>query len=289
MTTLKEIASRCGVSATTVSNVLSGKPKVSEETRQKILEEVKRTGYQPNYMAQGLRIQKTHTIGIIAEDICQFSTPDLLDGIMIKLEEAGYRATVKNLRLYSRWGDRWYDMDREYHSVFDPALQELLAAKVDGIIHVAGHGRPIHVYPNDFEKPVVMAYAYSESSQIPSIVLDDEQGSYAMVKHLLSLGHKRIGFISGRADNIHSQLRIAGYQKALYESKILYDPSLVVYGNWDKKTGYEETAHLLQQAPDVSAIFCISDEMSGGVLQYLREQHIEVPGKISVVSFDNRA
>ena len=73
MVTLKEIAQECNVSATTVSNILNGKPKVSEETRLKVLDVVKRRGYQPNYIAQGLRNQKTRTIGIIAEDIAPVS------------------------------------------------------------------------------------------------------------------------------------------------------------------------------------------------------------------------
>ena len=76
MVTVKEIARECKVSPTTVSNILNGKPKVSEETRQRVLEAVDKMGYRPNYIAQGLRNRKTKTIGIIAEDIAQFSTPE---------------------------------------------------------------------------------------------------------------------------------------------------------------------------------------------------------------------
>lgn len=94
MVTLKEIAQECNVSATTVSNILNGKPKVSEETRLKVLDVVKRRGYQPNYIAQGLRNQKTRTIGIIAEDIAQFSTPGMIESIMAFCEEKGYRTIV---------------------------------------------------------------------------------------------------------------------------------------------------------------------------------------------------
>ncbi|MCR5031771.1 MAG: LacI family transcriptional regulator [Lachnospiraceae bacterium] len=288
MTTIKEIAQTCGVSVTTVSNVLAGKNKVSPETRQKILDEVKRTGYQPNFMAQGLRGSRTRTVGIIAEDICQFTTPGLLDGIMMQLEEEGYRATIKNLRLYSRWSDRWYDLEEKYRSVFDPAVQELLASRVDGIIHVAGHARVIPVYPRDLEKPVVMAYAYSESAQIPSIVPDDEQGGYSMTKYLLSKGHKRIGVLAGREDNIHSKLRIDGYRKALEETGLSFDPDLLVYANWNKQSGYAQTRQLLKQSPNLSAIFCLSDEMAGGALEYLRDRQIDVPGQISLAGFDNR-
>ncbi len=82
MVTLKEIAQECNVSATTVSNILNGRPKVSEGTRQKVMEVVQRRGYQPDYIAQGLRRKKTNCIGIIAEEIDQFTTPEILEGIM---------------------------------------------------------------------------------------------------------------------------------------------------------------------------------------------------------------
>ena len=134
MVTLKEIAQECNVSATTVSNILNGKPKVSEETRLKVLDVVKRRGYQPNYIAQGLRNQKTRTIGIIAEDIAQFSTPGMIESIMAFCEEKGYRTIVQNLRLYARWQESWFNNEEAYRSVLEPALQELRSIKVDGFM-----------------------------------------------------------------------------------------------------------------------------------------------------------
>ena len=153
MVTLKEIAQECNVSATTVSNILNGKPKVSEETRLKVLDVVKRRGYQPNYIAQGLRNQKTRTIGIIAEDIAQFSTPGMIESIMAFCEEKGYRTIVQNLRLYARWQESWFNNEEAYRSVLEPALQELRSIKVDGLIYVAGHARIIHFFKEDLSMP----------------------------------------------------------------------------------------------------------------------------------------
>ena len=126
MITVKEIARRCGVSATTVSNILNGKPKVSEETRQRVLDVIRETGYQPNYIAQGLRNRKTRMIGIIAEDIAQFSTPPIIEGMMEFFESRGYRTIVQNLRLYARWSDQWYEKDAEYHSILDPDFRSFV-------------------------------------------------------------------------------------------------------------------------------------------------------------------
>ena len=114
MITIKEIARECNVSPTTVSNILNGKPKVSQETKERVLETVNRLGYRPNYIAQGLRNQKTKMIGIIAEDIAQFTTPEIVEGIMSYCEENGYRSIVKNLRLYARWSDSWYNKEADH-------------------------------------------------------------------------------------------------------------------------------------------------------------------------------
>ncbi len=286
MVTLKEIAKECNVSATTVSNILNGKPKVSQETRKRVLEIVEKRGYKPNYIAQGLRNQKTRMIGIIAEDITQFSTPGIVEGIMVYCEEKGYRTMVQNLRLYARWHDSWYDNDRAYRSVLDPAMQELKSIKVDGVIYVAGHARVIPCFPEGLSIPSVMAYAYSGLPNMPSVIIDDEQGSYDMVKYLISMGHRKIGVLSGRADNIHTQKRLLGYQKALYEEKILFNPHWVAYGDWERKSGYHMTKSLINAG--VTAIFCLADRMAGGVYDYLDEVGMKVGKDISVSGFDNQ-
>ena len=286
MITLKEIAKECNVSTTTVSNILNGKPKVGEETKRKVLEVMQQRGYQPNYIAQGLRRQKTKMIGIIAEDIAQFTTPGIVEGIMGYCEERGYRTIVQNMRLYARWHDSWYDNEKDYHSILDPALQELLSIKVDGVIYIAGHARVIRCFPEDFPVPAVMVYGYTKDPKVPSVVLDDESGAYEMVKYLISKGHRRIGVIGGRADNIHTQKRILGYQKALFEAKILFNPEWVRYAKWDRESGYTESAFLVEAG--VTAMFCMSDRMAGGVYQYLEEKGMRVGVDVSVGGFDNQ-
>lgn len=286
MVTLKEIAEKCNVSVTTVSNILNGKARAGEETKKRVLEVVKEMGYQPNYIAQGLRNSKTRTIGIIAEDIAQFTTPGIIEGIMEYCEGKGYRTVVQNLRLYARWKDKWYNNDDAYHSILDPALQELLSLKVDGVIYIAGHARVVQAFPSKFSLPAVMAYAYSDSPDIPTIGIDDEKSAYELVKHLLDMGHRRIGIIGGISSNIHTQKRLLGYQKALFDAKVLYEPGLVRYGDFERETGYEEAKTLIEAG--VSAIFCMTDRSAGGVYDYLEEIGMVVGKDISVVGFDDQ-
>lgn len=286
MVTIKDIAQKCNVSATTVSNILNGKAKAGKETRDLVMQTVKEMGYQPNYIAQGLRNSRTKTIGIIAEDIAQFSTPKIIEGIMEYCEGKGYRTIVQNLRLYARWSDQWYDKDKDYHAILDPVLQEMVSLKVDGIIYLAGHARVIHCFPKNFRIPAVMAYAYTDSEKVPSVAIDDTASAYEIVKYLLDMGHRKIGVIGGRSDNIHTQKRLLGYQKALFEAQVLFDPELVRYGNWERESGYLESSGLLAQG--VTAFFCMTDRIAGGVYDRLEENGLTVGKDISVAGFDDQ-
>ena len=286
MVTIKEIAKECGVSTATVSNSLNGKKNVGEETRARVMAVVERTGYKLNYIAQGLRKQKTQTIGIIAEDIGQFTTPEMIEGVMEVCEENGYRTIVQNLRFYSRWNDIWFDNETMCNSVMEPAVQEMASIRVDGIIYIAGHARNISRFPTEYNIPSVLAYAYSQDDEVPSVVIDDEDAARVIVKYLIDHGHKKIGVLAGEQDNLHAQLRVRGYQKALYDAGILYDPELVVYAGWGKEFGYKDSAKILSKG--VTAVFCMSDQIAGGLYQYLFEHKMQAGKDISVVGFDNQ-
>jgi LacI family transcriptional regulator len=283
--TQKEIARICGVSTSTISNILNGKKKVSEATRQKVLEVVRQTGYHPNYFAQGMRKQKTNIVGIISEDLVQFSSPPIIERIMAYCEDMNYRTILINMRMYDKWKSTWYNDDEKLLSVLRPAIRELLSIKVDGIIYVAGHSRVISCFPDDFEIPVIIVYTYTTSAKFPSVVIDDEKGGYDMTRYLISMGHRKIGVIAGVADNLHTQKRSEGYMKALSEEKLPYDPALIRYGDWKRPSGYREVEHLIKQG--VTAIFCMNDDMAAGVYDYLYDHGLVVGEDISVAGYDN--
>lgn len=286
MVTLKEIAQTCGVSISTVSNILNGKPKVGEDTKQKVLEVVKQTGYQPNYFAQGMRKQKTRIIGIIVEDLNVFSTVPIVEAIMAHCEDQNYRTVLVNLRLYDKWQDTWYNDEEKFQSVLQPSIKELLSIKVDGIIYVAGHCRIINCFSDDFEIPGILVYGISKSPRFTSIVIDDERGGYDITNYLISMGHRKIGVISGTPDNFHTIKRSLGYQKALFEAKILYNPDLIRYGDWMRPSGYKEMECLAKE--DITAVFCMNDIMTAGAYDYLYEHGLRVGQDISLVGYDNK-
>lgn len=285
MVTLKEIAQMCNVSITTVSNVLNGKPKVSEKTRQRIFEVVKQTGYQPNYFAQGMRKQKTRILGIIVEDLELFSTPAMVGSIMEFCDNNNYRTILVNMRLYTRWQDTWFSDEKKIQTVLEPIIQELISIKVDGIMYVAGHCRIINYFREDFTIPVLIVYALSASLRFPSVVFDDEKGGYDITKYLVSMGHRNIGVIAGRVGNLHTHNRILGYQRALYEEKVLFNPGWVKHGDWMRESGYIQAGQLMKE--DITAIFCMNDLMAAGAYDYLYDNHITVGQDISIVGYDN--
>lgn len=116
--------------------------------------------------------------------------------------------------------------------------------------------------------------------------MDDKKAAYEIVQYIISKGHRKIGVIGGKADNIHTQQRLLGYQKALFENQILYNPSWIRYARWDKNSAYQEAKELLKT--DVTAVFCMSDRMAGGVYQYLAEQGLRAGEDIAVAGFDNQ-
>lgn len=286
MITLKGIAQTCGVSISTVSNILNGKTNASESTRRKVLEVVQQTGYQPNYFAQGMRKQKTRIIGIIVEDLDVFSTTPIVEAIMADCEDRNYRTILVNLRLYDKWQDAWYNDEMKLHSVLQPSIKELLSIKVDAIIYIAGHCRVINCFSDDFPIPAVVVYGISKSPKFPSVVIDDEKGGYDVAKYLISMGHRKIAVIAGAADNLHTQKRILGYQKSLFEAGILYNPSLVRFGDWMRPSGYREMELLAME--DITAVFCLNDIMAAGVYDYLYEHGIKVGQDLSLAGYDNK-
>lgn len=286
MTTLKEIAQICGVTTSTVSNVLNGKRNVGEETRKKIMEVVAQTEYQPNYFAQGMRKTKTRMIGIITEDLYEFSTTPIVETIMSYCEEYNFRTILTNMRLYDKWQDTWYHDEERFQSVFKPALQQHLSIRVDGILYIAGHCRHINCFPEHFNIPAIVVYGLSQNPDFPSVVLDDEQGEYDMAKYLISEGHNKIGIITGEKDNIHSQKRLLGIQKALFEEGILYNPTLVYEGDWKRHSGYLGAKKLI--AAGVTSILCMNDNMAAGVYDYMREMNLKIGEDLSVIGYDNK-
>lgn len=285
MATIKEIAKKCGVSVATVSNILNGKPGASEATREMVLKTANMMEYMPSYVAKSLKTKNTRNIGVIAEDMTIFSIPDIIDGITEYCEKVDYKILLTNLRLYKKYNDRYYHRE-DYFGTVKQEIKKFVAMQTEGIIYVTAHERIMHCIPEDLPIPAVMAYGYTESRRIPSVVVNDQKAAYELIEYLIKKGHRRIGVISGKQDSIHTQDRLLGYQMALRDHHLIYDPELVCNGDWTRRSGYECVEKLLKQ--EATAVFCMNDLMAGGVYDRADELGLRIPEDLSVVGYDNR-
>lgn len=286
MITVKEIAQICNVSTSTVSNILNGKSNVGEDTRQRVLKVVKETGYRPNYFAQSMRKQTNRMIAVITEDLNEFSTIPIVEAVMAYCDDYRYRTILVNLRMYDKWKDTWYNDDAKLRKEVEPVIREMLSVRVDAIIYVAGHCRLIDCVPDEFDIPIVFAYGMSKNKKYPSVIIDDEKGGYDMTKYLLDKGHRKIGVIAGVMDNFHTMSRLQGYRKALEERDIPFQPELLYYGDWKRASGYQIAKKLMKQ--DITAAFCMNDNMAAGVYDYMYENDLVVGKDIAIVGYDNK-
>lgn len=285
MPTIKEIAKICDVSVATVSNIINGKGSVSDKTKERILQVIEEMNYTPNSVAKNLKTKNTRSIGVIAEDMTVFALPDIIDGITEYCEKEDYQILLVNLRLYKKFSDTYYQ-NSNHKAIVHKEIRKLLSKQVEGIIYVASHERLINVLPDNLPIPTVVAYGFTDKREVPSIVVHDVNGAEELIRYLIANGHRRIGVIAGKKESMHTQARLEGYQRALFEGNVLYDPNLIVYGEWDRAGGYHNTETLINMG--VTAIFCMNDFMAGGAYDRLDELGLRVGKDIAVVGFDNR-
>ena len=276
--TSADVAARAGVSRTTVSFVLNGRPDVAipDETRRRVEDAARELGYHPHGAASALAGGSSHTIGLVyRQSPEQLSVDALLAetlwGIGSEAHLGGYRVLVEPLA-----------PNRGHYSDL------LRSNRVDGLI-VSGpridDGELVHLLADGF--PIILQGSLP-SVAAQSVDVDNRAGARAAVDHLVALGHRRIGCITNAplAYTAASD-RLAGYRDSLEAAGIDFDPALVVEGAFDAESGLSATRGLLAAAPDVTALFVASDIVAFGVLRGLREAGRSVPGEMSVVGFDD--
>ena len=286
MITIKEIARLSGVSTATVSNVLNGKSGAAGKVKaRQIIELAHNLQYMPNTLARNLQQKKTNTIGIIAEDLTVFNTPEIVDGIDAFCEENSYEIILANMRLFKRYNNDFTDTPK-HHELLDSMMRNLAAKQVEGIVYVGYHCREIAYLPSRVQAPFVYAYCYPKEEKYPSVLFDDENAAMDVTRLLINKGHRRIGVICGPVSSFHTKARLNGYFKALAEHNINVKDDLIVYGDWERPSGYRLAASLLDKK--VSAIFSFNDIMASGVYEQAAERGLQIGRDISLFGFDNQ-
>jgi len=270
--TIRDVAREAGVSYQTVSRVLNNQPKVSLETRKRVLETMERLGYQRNLAAQMLTTHRSQTLQIVAVDA---TFPIELHSVTHSANEAGY------LSFY-------VECTRETLArTFDIAASRL----VDGIYL---HAPKLHIADDELVRishgiPLVRR-DYAVDSNLTWVGFDQLEAGRMIVQHLIDLGHCHIAEITGSIDFINPLFRHEAYVATLTAHGLEPGPSLA--GDYSThalamKTGYERTCQLIRSGARFTALIVGNDKMAIGALHALREHNLRIPEDVSVASFDD--
>jgi LacI family transcriptional regulator len=271
---MRDVAERAGVSITTVSHVINETRPVSDELRSRVLAAIDDLGYQPNVLARSLRRGKTHTIGMIVPDSANPFFAEVARGVEDTSFEQRYSVILCN-------SDGDLDKELFYTNV-------LVEKQVDGIIFVAAGGSAERIRDLQARRiPLVVVDRDVPDVAVDSVLTDNARGGELATRHLIELGHRRIGCVAGPSDVTPSAERITGYRDALRAASVSVDEALIVRGDFQYESGYRATQQLLSMNDPPTAVFACNDLMAVGAVSAALELGREVPRDLSVVGFDD--
>ena len=271
--TLHGVAAAAGVSKSTVSRILDERlPRSDSETAKRVRKIAEELGYVRDLSAASLRRGNTMTIGVIV--------PRLTDTVMAMLYEALAKACSRSGRfaIVATTDDK-PKADRL-------AAESLLRRGVDGLI--LSTAREDDDFPEELtERGVPYVLALRTDGRSLSSIGDDRLGGYLATRHLIDLGHRRIGVIAGPAYASSSRGRVEGYKQALEEAGIAIDPAYIVASTFGIDSGTEAVETLMQLDPRPTAVFAVNDNTAIGALSGLTKLGLSVPGDVSLVGYND--
>jgi LacI family transcriptional regulator len=269
--TSRDIAREAGVSQPTVSRALRGDPRVAPATAALVHITARRLGYVPHAPAQTLITRRTGTIAIVVADITNPFYPELVEAIHDELSRADYRTVLINERTDARGVDTL-----------------MRAGVVDGaIVATATLDERTRTLLNEERAPIVQLVREVDGVQRDAVVSDNRGGGTLVAELLASLGHRRIGLISGPADTSTARDREAGFTAALERLGHPLEPALRRAGEFAHHTGHQWCLELLDLPEPPTAIFCGNDVIALGAIDAARRRGVAVPGALSIVGYDD--
>ncbi len=270
---IRDVAREAGVSVSTVSRVLNGKDDVASDTEARVQRVINELGYASDMAARSLRTHKTNVLGLIVPHLWQPFLTMVIKGVSHVAESEGYdllayASTPRNDHSLPEWEQR--------------LVAQLNGSVTDGIIVVTPMAATYRT-----TSPVVAVDPLQQSTDFPAVISTNFQGVLEAMDYLVSLGHRRIGYIGGRSDLLSAQRRLDGYLAGLERAGICVDPSLIQEGDYMREAGVKCAHRLLALESPPTAIFASSDETSFGVYDAAAERNLSIPDDLSVIGFDN--
>lgn len=268
--TITDVALAAGVSVSTVSKVMNSRDGVARETHSRVNAVIEELGYEGSLVARSLRSHRTWVIGILVAEFEPFST-EILKGAAAALADTDYDVLAYTGARRSG-GPGW---ERRY-------LARLSGTLIDGAVIVTPTVEKVEAVV-----PVVAIDPHAGPLGFPTVDSDNFTGGILATRHLIELGHRRIGFLAGRPDLESSRLRESGYRQALADAGIPVDEGLIRLGEYRRDTTHVPAAELLSLPDRPTAIFAANDLSAIGTLDVAQQMGIDVPNELSVVGFDD--
>ena len=274
--TIDDVAKAAGVSNKTVSRVLNQEKYVAKATRAKVEATVTALGFRPSFAARALAGRKSFQIVLLTDNPSPYYAQNIQAGVRARCQESGYRMIAQ-------------PVDSGAANLLEEILGLIDQAQLDGVILTPPltENNAVRQALSDRGLPFVMTAPARLDPTIASAFIDNAQAAQDMTRHLIEAGHRRIGFVAGDPRYAASARRKEGYEAALGEAGLAFDPELVEAGEYTFASGSEAAQKLLGAPDPPTAIFASSDDMAAGVLATAHRLGINVPSALSVAGFDD--
>ncbi|PRY25321.1 LacI family transcriptional regulator [Aliiruegeria haliotis] len=273
---IRDVAQAAGVSTATVSRTLSNPDVVSEGTREAVFRAIRDTGYIVNVAARNLRKRETGAIAVLVPNIANPFFSRILSGIAEVMSEAGYNVLITDTTPMSL-------DDHRFPEYFSHNLTDGLII-LDGMLNkdlLLNRGAP------EVRAPMVFACEWIDEVPRPTVTVDNHEACGIAVRHLIDLGHRRIGHLGGPPDNVLSKHRMRGGREALHTNGLPHRRDWVYEGDFTLRSGAKIANQWLAQSDRPTAVYCASDEMAMGFIAELNRKGVRVPDEVSVLGFDD--
>jgi LacI family transcriptional regulator len=276
--TMSDVAREAGVSLMTVSRVVNDKGEISIETRQRVQEVIERLGYRPSGIARSLAGGQTYTIGLVVPDIANPYFSGIAHGVTSVANVEGFGVLL---------------CDCEEDTSLELTMLDVLEEKrVDGVIVAAPRTETEALLPVLARHPkvVVVNRLFNEGEGVSAsgyVLNNDKSGGYIITRHLLNTGHQKIGFLAGPASSFGSLRRLMGYSAALEEYGVEVNQEFIRYCVPTVQGGKAATEQLINQQPNLTALFCFNDLVAIGALQCCQEMGRSVPEDMAIIGYDD--
>jgi LacI family transcriptional regulator len=271
--TMKEVAELAGVSITTVSHVVNSTRSVAPETKARVLAAVEQTGYTGDAIARSLVTGGTRTLGVAISLVANPYFAELLRSMEHEITRSGYTLVLADTH--------------DEPSVEQAAVRTLRSRRVDGLILTPSPGAVVLRELRQLQIPLVLVDRLTTAQDVDQVGPENIYATSGLVQHLASVGHRRIGMISGIEGLATTTERVLGYRLGLGRAKLTWDPALVVSGSSAAAPAAAALGQMLSEPSPPTAVVAGNNVMLSGVLHECRARGLKVGRDLAVVGYDD--